>query len=129
MFQIAELLSTFAENLVVLSAVTQMSLPKYTGKKHLFFLWAGSMIMMVPILILNQIEAFSFVTIIVGFVCAVALTRLLSKRGILQRFTAAVIAYLIIHAIDYISIALFGLLDGSSSEYFHTFQSILECKR
>lgn len=81
MFQIAELLSTFAENLVVLSAVTQMSLPKYTGKKHLFFLWAASMIMMVPILILNQIEAFSFVTIIVGFVCAVALTRLLSKKG------------------------------------------------
>ena len=126
MFQIAEWLSTFIENLVVLSAVTQMALPKYTGKKHLFFLWAASMIMMVPILILNQIEAFSFVTIIVGFVCAVALTRLLSKRGILQRFTAAVIAYLIIHATDYIFIALFGLLDGSTSEYFHTFQSILE---
>jgi hypothetical protein len=126
MFQIAELLSTFAENLVVLSAVTQMSLPKYTGKKHLFFLWGGSMIMMVPILILNQIEAFSFVTIIAGFVCAVALTSLLSKRGILHGFTAAVIAYLIIHATDYIFIALFGLLDGSTSEYFHTFQKIME---
>ena len=126
MFQIAEWLSTFIENLVVLSAVTQMAHPKNHGKKNLVYLWGFSFFMMLIILLLNQIQAFSFVTIAFGFACAIFLTRFTAQKGFLHRFTATVIAYLCVHATDYILIALYGLLDASSQSFFTTFQKILE---
>ena len=126
MFQIAEWLSTFIENLVVLSAVTQMAQPKYHGKKHLMYLWGFSLSMMVIILFLNQIQTFSFVTIAFGFACAIFLTRFTAQKGFLHRFTATVIAYLCVHATDYILIALYGLFDASSRNFFTTFQEVLE---
>ena len=126
MFQIAEWLSTFIENLVVLSAVTQMTRPKNHGKKHLVYLWGFSFFMMLIILCLNQIQVFSFVTIAFGFACAIFLTRFTAQKGFLHRFTATVIAYLCVHATDYILIALYGLLEGSSPSFFTTFQEVLE---
>lgn len=126
MFQIAEWLSTFIENLVVLSAVTQMAHPKNHGKKNLVYLWGFSFFMMLIILLLNQIQVFSFVTIAFGFACAIFLTRFTAQKGFLHRFTATVIAYLCVHATDYILIALYGLLEGSSPSFFTTFQEVLE---
>lgn len=123
MFQIAEWLSTFIENLVVLSAVTQMAHPKNHGKKNLVYLWGFSFFMMLIILLLNQIQVFSFVTIAFGFACAIFLTRFTAQKGFLHRFTATVIAYLCVHATDYILIALYGLLDASSQSFFTTFQN------
>lgn len=80
MFQIAEWLSTFIENLVVLSAVTQMAHPKNHGKKNLVYLWGFSFFMMLIILLLNQIQVFSFVTIAFGFACAIFLTRFTAQK-------------------------------------------------
>lgn len=67
MFQWIEFLATFVENLVVFSAVTQMSHPKIKGKQKDIILVGCSFAMMVVISLLNWIEAFSYVTIVIGF--------------------------------------------------------------
>lgn len=125
MFQWIEFLATFVENLVVFSAVTQMSHPKIKGKQKDIILVGCSFAMMVVISLLNWIEAFSYVTIVIGFLMVSVLSRFTTAGRFLHRLTMTVLVYLCIHAVDYVLVALFGLTFHEDQGYFYSFQTIL----
>ena len=125
MFYFIELLATFTENLIAFSAVTQMSQPKMEGKNRRFLILLFSFVMVIVISFLNWIAAFSFLTIAAAFLGVILLSYFTTKGGFIRRVTATVVAYLCIHAVDYVVIALFGLAQQGSNGYFHTFQVIL----
>ena len=125
MFQLIELLATFVESLVAISAVTQMSQPKIKGKLKNLLLVGCSCAMMLVISLLNWIEAFSYVTIATGLLMVSVLSHFMTARGFLHRMTMTVLVYLCIHAIDYVLVALFGLIFHGNQGYFYSFQVIL----
>lgn len=125
MFQLVELLATFVENFVALSAVTQMSQPKVKGKQYFVILSGCSAAMMAVISLLNWIEPFSYITIASAFLMVPFLTRFTTCGNILHRATATVLVYLCIHVVDYVLIALFGLTFHENQGYFYSFQTIL----
>ena len=125
MFYLMEVLSTFVESFVAFYAVTQMSLPRVCERRKSLYLWTAAMGMTALVLFLNRVDSFSFLTIAVGFLCVIFGTHFTAKRNLICRTTATVISYLCIHGIDYVYIALFGLICNHETGFFHTFQEIL----
>ena len=125
MFQLVELLATFVESFVALSAVTKMSQPKVKGKQYFAILSGCGVAMMVVISLLNWIEAFSYVTIVIGFMMVSILSRFTTAGRFFHRLTVTVLVYLCIHAVDYVLVALFGLFFHEDQGYFYSFQTIL----
>ena len=80
-----ELLATFTENVVAISAVTAASGPKFQGKRHLLWIWLLAAGMVVPVSILNQIQSFSFSTIFVGMLYVALTTGFTAKANLLVR--------------------------------------------
>lgn len=121
-----ELVGTFTENIVAISAVTTASGSRYQGKKHLAVIWGLGGIMVIPITVLNMMQAFSYVTIVTAMIWCIVSTRLSSRGSLLMRSTACVIVYLIIHTIGYMLLFCFGLMfyDASTFHAFDYFMTI-----
>lgn len=78
--------------------------------------------MMLVISLLNWIEAFSYVTIATGLLMVSVLSHFMTARGFLHRMTMTVLVYLCIHAIDYVLVALFGLIFMAIKDIFTHFK-------
>lgn len=120
LYYLAEIAATLTENVVAISAVTAAAGQRYQGKKHLAVIWLLAATMVIPITILNMIQAFSYVTIVTAMISVIAVTKLSSTGNLLVRSTACITAYLIIHTIGYTFLFCFGLVFYDAST-FHTF--------
>lgn len=111
---------------MALSAVTQMSQPRYQGKRHVAWIWGCTLVMTAAVAALNSVRLFSFVTIAFSFGMLIGLSRFTAAGGLVRRAAAAVLVYLCIHGADYVLIALMSLLSGQRDGYLRTFHTILE---
>ena len=126
MLQLAEWTATLLETLMALSAVTQMSQPRYQGKRHVAWIWGCTLVMTAAVAALNSVRLFSFVTIAFSFGMLIGLSRFTAAGGLVRRAAAAVLVYLCIHGADYVLIALMSLLSGQRDGYLRTFHTILD---
>ncbi len=119
-FNLLEWMATLVENLVLLCSITAASGRRQQQKsQHYFFVILSSICLTVLISFLNLISIFSFFTPIISICFATLfLSRITSTGSLLLRGTACIMAYSVILTVDYIFIALCGLLLGWSENTF-----------
>lgn len=125
LFTIVEYAATLTENIVAISTVTGISGCKYRGRKHILLIWVFSLFIMLPVSVLNAIEAFSFLTIVVVLCMVTVITKFTSKGDLLKRAMAAVITYLVIHAVDYLVFFISGFITENPIDDFHAFSLLM----
>ena len=120
-----EIATTAIESVLCLSAVAEMAGKRYGGRKHFALLFGLVAEMTGIISILNRIQAFSFITVIVGMLFIVCGTKLLSTGSLLLRATSCVIVLFFLHSIDYIIGFSLALLVGNSPTIYQSFDSLM----
>lgn len=124
-YELMELAATVCEGAVMLCAVTHISCERQYGKKHKALICVFAIIYTVIISILNSVQAFSFVTICIGFTFIVLSSRFASKGSWLLCSTATVISVLVINAVDYITLFIFCMITESPVTDTYSFQVLL----
>ena len=79
-YDLMELAATVCEGAVILCAVTHISCELHHGQKHKSLICMFTIIYTAIIAILNSVQAFSFVTIGIGFTFIVLSSRFVSKE-------------------------------------------------
>lgn len=119
-FYLLEWAATLVEDLVILCTITTISGRRQQRKsQHYLFVILSSMCLTVLVNFLNSISLFSFITPIISICFSTfVLSRITSTGSTLLRGTACIMAYSVILTVDYIVIALFGVLMGWSENTF-----------
>lgn len=120
-----ELMATVCEGTVMLCAVTHISDERYYGRKHKALILLLVSLYTVIITILNSIQAFSFITIGIGFVFIAVSSRFVSKSSRLLRSTATAVSVLVVNAVDYICLFIFCMITESPVTDTLSFQALL----
>ena len=115
LYYLAEIAATLTENVVAISAVTAAAGQRYQGKKHLAVIWLLAAMMVIPITILNMIQAFSYLTVVAALVCVICGTKITSIGSLLFRMTACIIIYFLLHSLQSILMFIFAFFINSSS--------------
>ena len=115
LYYLAEIAATLTENVVAISAVTAAAGQRYQGKKHLAVIWLLAAMMVIPITMLNMIQAFSYLTVVAALVCVICGTKITSIGSLLFRMTACIIIYFLLHSLQSILMFIFALFINSSS--------------
>lgn len=124
-YDLMELAATVCEGAVILCAVTHISCELHHGQKHKALICMFTIIYTAIIAILNSVQAFSFVTIGIGFTFIVLSSRFVSKESWLLRSTATVISVLVVNSVDYICLFIFCMITESPVTDTYSFQALL----
>lgn len=124
-YDFMELMATVCEGTVMLCAVTHISDERYYGRKHKALILLLVSLYTVIITILNSIQAFSFITIGIGFVFIAVSSRFVSKSSWLLRSTATAVSVLVVNAVDYICLFIFCMITESPVTDTLSFQALL----
>lgn len=106
-YQGFEIAATLCENIVVIRTVTGIAGERNQGKRQFLYVLLTAISFSAIVSILNSFNLFSFITITISFAASVMLSKITSKGTLLLRSLACVLAYLVIHAIDYIMLFSF----------------------
>lgn len=103
MIEIVEILASWIENLLILSTITEISGRKQNGKKFVFQILGLGFLLTLLVSILNTVSPFSFLTILLGAVVLIGVSKLLTSGGILIRSVSCILALFFLHSLDYIT--------------------------
>lgn len=121
-----EVAATFCENFIVLHAISEISGSKYQEKKRLIYNLISTGFFSVIVSTLNSFSLFSFITIAMCFATAILLSKITSTGVLLLRTLACILVYLVIHAIDYISLFSFCFALEKPIIDTHSFNILLD---
>lgn len=99
-----------AESWAVISAVTEMSGCKFSGKRRAWMTAGFTLIQTAILLALYSTQELPFVSVILCVITTVFLSRFLTERSLLYRAFAAILVYLAVHAVDYVMLFSFGMI-------------------
>ncbi len=116
-----EVAATVVESTVALAAVTTASGKKWKGIKHICILLAVSLPISFAITELNKISVFSYATSIVLVALVIFTSKLTSTGPILIRSISGILTFVVIYSLDYIILALIGIISGKSESFFTHF--------
>ena len=123
---VMESAATSVESWVVLSAVTKMSIGKYAPQKQKIVVTISAFALAIIISILNLIQTFSFVSIILCIAVTIIVSKFLSNKAILHRTFSTFLAYFAVHTVDYMILFIFGMMVETPITNAYTFTNILE---
>lgn len=103
MIEIVEILASWIENLLILSTITEISGRKQNGKKFVFQILGLGFLLTLLVSILNTVSPFSFLTIFLGAVVLISVSKLLTCGGVLIRSVSCILALFFLHSLDYIT--------------------------
>ena len=103
MIEIVEILASWIENLLILSTIAEISERKQKGKKFVFRILGLGVVLTVLVSALNAVSPFSFLTVFLGAVVLVSVSKLLTSGGILIRSVSCILDLFFLHSLDYIT--------------------------
>lgn len=123
---LVEVLATVVESVLAIHTVAQIAQKRLERLVYRWVLVMSSLLMTLLITALNQIQAFSFVTIFVSMVCVVLITGVTSSGDVLLRATASVITYFVIHTLDYVLAFTIGVIGFPGHNTAETFTMLMQ---
>lgn len=106
-YQGFEVAATLCESVIIFCTISGIAGEKNQGKRQFLYVLLTALPFSGIIFILNSFNLFSFLTLTISFAAAIMLSKFASKGPLLLRSLACVLAYLVIHAIDYIMLFSF----------------------
>lgn len=124
-FAVFEFFASFVENLLIFAFISNIAEKKFTMVKQILIVVFLSCTLTGIVSLLNSIESFSFYTIFIGIFLFIALSKLVTKGGLLLRATACALAFFFLHAIDYVSGFSLAIFLRSSTNINDSFLSLM----
>lgn len=111
----AELLTTFAEGLLLFWMLTTFCGKRFTGHKHRLLFLACTMVYTVLVLLLNGVQLFSLATVIIGGIFASLVSLLLTKKSLFYTLLISAEYILFIITIEFVINLLVGFFSRKPS--------------
>lgn len=121
LYFLAEVAATMIESTVALAAVTTASGKRWRGQKHICLLLLFALLISFVVTEMNKIETFSYVTSIVLVILVVLASKITSTGPILVRCISGILTFVVIYSVDYIILALMGIIGGKPENFFTDF--------
>ncbi len=118
---LAEVVATMIESMVALATVTTASGKRWKAQKHVGMLLLVALLISFIVTEMNKIETFSYVTSIASVTLVVLASKLTSTGPALIRCISGIMAFVVIYSVDYIVVALMGIISGKSESFFTDF--------
>lgn len=119
---VVEILASFIEGVLTLSAVITASGPKYNKRRTWFFTLVCAAFSTVYLVMMNAWSAFSFITPIGGMAFSILVAgKWLSNGKFALRAASCILAFFVIQSVDYIVYIGMAILQGSPRELFYKF--------
>lgn len=118
---LVELLATLIENIVALAAVSTASGKRCNGAKHIFMLVLLALLNSFLVTVMNRIEVFSYATSIAAVALVVLAAKFISTGSFLTRCISGILTFVVIYSVDYIVVALMGIISGNAESFFTIF--------
>lgn len=125
-YRLFDLLATVLESVLVVSAITQVAQPKYSGKKQIGFELMVMAIMTGLVIILNQIQLFSIATLVLGAGGYIVLARLHTKGSLCLRLLGCILIFFLLHTLDSIVGFTLALIVKKSPNVYQSFIMIMQ---
>lgn len=107
---IVESLATLTESFIYVCATAKLSGQKYIGIQWRIRMVLGALLYATLVAILNQIQLFSFITILVGILFHTLYAKITANGSFLVNLTSVMITMLVMNAIDFSTFFVSGLL-------------------
>lgn len=120
-----ETLTTIIESLVILLSVSRMAGQELKGKKPILFIFLGTGLLSIFVIIMNRWSVFSFLTPLISMLFVIIYIKLFSHKTVLLLAASTVITYLVMNAIDYVIFFLFGIVSESPVTDARTFYLLM----
>ena len=126
LFLFLELFATLVEGYVFIAATTLMSGMKYPKIKSRLLISGIACLYTIITTCMNQWKAFSFFTLLVGYVFIVLTTRFISTGKLLLRCTTCILVYFVFNTLDYILGYGSAMIIGHSIDIQQGFNIIMQ---
>lgn len=124
-FAVFEFFASFVENLLIFAFISNIAEKKFTMVKQILIVVFLSCTLTGIVSLLNSIESFSFYTIFIGIFLFIALSKLVTKGGLLLRATACALAFFFMHSLEYLTGFSMALLLGDASSINASFMELM----
>ena len=125
-YQWLEYVVSFAEAALVFLTVTAICESKWTNKRKYLIIFVGlCLVEVVFVSILNAISPFSFITLFIFAVYFTLASAALSKGKIKDRCMAVILAFFVLHTIDYVTGFSFALIMEQTSDIYSGFSAAM----
>lgn len=121
-----ETAATTVETWVLISVVTEIAGSKYEGKSQKIRILISTLVFTVFVSLLNYFQLFSFVNIVLSMFMTFLASKFTSGQLSILSLFATTLAYLCVHAIDYILLFSFGLFIETPIINTYTFSKFIE---
>ena len=102
LYQLLELFATFVEGFIIISVSGEMLGKKYKNELHWLFVTIGSVVYTVIVTLMNQWQAFSFLTVIFAMIISLLIVHMITTGKFIYKLTAVIICFFFVNALDYL---------------------------
>lgn len=121
-----ETAATMAEVWILISVITEIAGSKYHKRVKNVRIMTSALVLTVFVSVLNSFHLFSFLNIILSMAMTFAATKLTAGRSTFLRLFATVLAYLCVHAMDYILLFTLGIIVENPISNTYSFNKFID---
>ena len=125
-YQFFDLLSTVLESTLIVDTLTQVAEPKHKGRKQIGVEILAIFIMTGIVTIMNQIQLFSILTLVIGAIGYVGLSKIFTKGKLMLRTLGCILIFFLLHTMDSIVGFTLALFVKKSPNVYQSFILIMQ---